>query len=82
LKFCINTFRWGDYIHEVWDSWYLDQRGVLLVAEITPKEIDTNDEKLIKTAGSPENRLSSVTNQVVVGGISCLRLSKGEADMA
>jgi GNAT superfamily N-acetyltransferase len=45
----------------------LDQRGVLLVAEITPKEIDTNDEKLIKTAGSPENRLSSVTNQVVVG---------------
>lgn len=45
----------------------MDQRGILLVAEITPKDIDPNDEKLIKTAGSPENRLSSVTNQVVVG---------------
>ena len=45
----------------------MDHRGVLLVAEIRPKDIDPNDKKLAKTAASPENRLSSVTNQVVVG---------------
>jgi hypothetical protein len=33
LRFCANTFEWGDYIDQVWDSWYLDQNGVLLVAE-------------------------------------------------
>jgi ribosomal protein S18 acetylase RimI-like enzyme len=33
LRFCANTFEWGDYIAQVWDSWYLDQNGVLLVAE-------------------------------------------------
>jgi len=38
-----------------------------LVTEITPKDIDLNEEQLTKTAASPENRLSSVTSQVVVG---------------
>ncbi len=33
LRFCINTFEWGDYIDQVWDSWYLDRSGILLVAE-------------------------------------------------
>ena len=32
-----------------------------------PKDIDPNDERLAKTAASPENGLSSVTRQVVVG---------------
>lgn len=38
-----------------------------MVAEITPKDIDLNDEQLAKTAASPENRLSSGTSHVVVG---------------
>lgn len=38
-----------------------------MVAEILPKDIDPNDEQLAKTAASPENGLSSVTSQVVVG---------------
>jgi ribosomal protein S18 acetylase RimI-like enzyme len=33
LRFCVNTFEWGDYIDQVWDSWYSDQAGLLLVAE-------------------------------------------------
>ena len=33
LKFCIHTFEWGDYIDQVWDLWYSDQAGLLLVAE-------------------------------------------------
>jgi ribosomal protein S18 acetylase RimI-like enzyme len=33
LRFCTDTFDWGDYIEQVWDSWRLDQNGVLLVAE-------------------------------------------------
>lgn len=33
LRFCINTFEWGDYIDQAWDFWYSDQSGVLLVAE-------------------------------------------------
>ena len=31
LSFCKNTFSWGDYIHEVWDSWI--QEGNLIVIE-------------------------------------------------
>ena len=33
MRFCVNTFEWGDYIDQVWDFWYSDQNGVLLVAE-------------------------------------------------
>ena len=33
LSFCSNTFGWGDYIDQVWDFWYRDRNGRLLVAE-------------------------------------------------
>ena len=33
LRFCVNTFEWGDYIDQVWDFWISDRNGVLLVAE-------------------------------------------------
>ncbi len=33
MRFCVNTFEWGDYINEVWDLWYYDKNGVLIVAE-------------------------------------------------
>ena len=32
LNFCKETFSWGDYIHEVWDSWENDN-GLLVVEE-------------------------------------------------
>ena len=31
LNFCTNTFSWGDYIHEVWDTWEND--GGLVIFE-------------------------------------------------
>jgi GNAT superfamily N-acetyltransferase len=33
LKFCINTFDWGDYIDQVWDLWFSESNGALIVAE-------------------------------------------------
>jgi GNAT superfamily N-acetyltransferase len=33
LRFCDNTFEWGDYIGDVWDLWYSERNGVLFVAE-------------------------------------------------
>jgi ribosomal protein S18 acetylase RimI-like enzyme len=33
LKFCTDTFEWGDYIDQVWDLWYLDRNGLLIVVE-------------------------------------------------
>jgi len=38
LKFCVNTFDWGDYIHHVWDSWYSDPNGQLIIAEYESEE--------------------------------------------
>ena len=32
LRFCVDSFRWGDYIHQVWDTWYFDPTGRLFVA--------------------------------------------------
>lgn len=33
LAFCKGTFSWGDYIDRVWDIWYFDKKGRLLVGE-------------------------------------------------
>jgi len=33
LKFCKDTFEWGDYIGTVWDFWLTDASGVLLVVD-------------------------------------------------
>jgi GNAT superfamily N-acetyltransferase len=33
FRFCTNTFEWGDYIEEVWDVWYSDPNGYLMIAE-------------------------------------------------
>jgi N-acetylglutamate synthase-like GNAT family acetyltransferase len=33
LSFCTNTFEWGDYIEQVWDEWYADPNGYLMIAE-------------------------------------------------
>jgi hypothetical protein len=33
LKFCTDTFEWGDYIEEVWDDWNSEPNGYLTVAE-------------------------------------------------
>lgn len=39
LAFCKGTFSWGDYIDRVWDIWFSDRRGRLLVGEHDGKRI-------------------------------------------
>jgi N-acetylglutamate synthase-like GNAT family acetyltransferase len=39
LSFCINTFRWGDYINRVWDYWYAEKNSQLFVVESGGKKI-------------------------------------------
>ena len=66
LAFCSNTFRWGDYIHEVWDTWYLNPNGMLLVAEIISNDICPGDTKFVEAADPLEVKsLTSVAHQVV-----------------
>ncbi|HEY7572798.1 MAG TPA: GNAT family N-acetyltransferase [Nitrososphaeraceae archaeon] len=36
LKFCVNTFDWGDYMDQVWNNWYSDSNGRLIIAEYEP----------------------------------------------
>ena len=38
LRFCTNTFEWGDYIEQVWDLWYSDPNGYLMVGEEEEEE--------------------------------------------
>ena len=39
LDFCQNTFSWGDYIADVWDTWSTDLRGQLLVGQLDQKPV-------------------------------------------
>ena len=36
LDFCKNTFSWGDYIHEVWDSWIREGNLIVIDHENSP----------------------------------------------
>ena len=50
LKFCIDTFEWGDYIDKVWDLWYSDQEaGLLLVAEEEEEKYNLHNKKQSST---------------------------------
>lgn len=42
LKFCTDTFTWGDYIDRVFDIWYQEPHGELLVAEESNDKVDKN----------------------------------------
>jgi ribosomal protein S18 acetylase RimI-like enzyme len=40
LQFCTDTFTWGDYIDRVFDIWYQEPHGELLVAEESNDKVD------------------------------------------
>jgi hypothetical protein len=42
LQFCTDTFTWGDYIDRVFDIWYQEPHGELLVAEESNDKVDRN----------------------------------------
>jgi GNAT superfamily N-acetyltransferase len=39
LAFCEQTWAWGDYIAEAWDSWLADAQGALLVASVAERVV-------------------------------------------
>jgi GNAT superfamily N-acetyltransferase len=39
LAFCQHTFDWGDYLHLVWDDWFADETGPLLVATLDEEPV-------------------------------------------
>jgi ribosomal protein S18 acetylase RimI-like enzyme len=39
LSYCVNTFDWGDYIDEVYDTWLGSPASLLLVAEVGGKPV-------------------------------------------
>ena len=42
LQFCTDTFTWGDYIDRVFDIWYQEPYGELLVAEESNDKVERN----------------------------------------
>jgi RimJ/RimL family protein N-acetyltransferase len=42
LRFCTDTFTWGDYIDRVFDIWYQEPSGELLIAEENDDKVDRN----------------------------------------
>jgi GNAT superfamily N-acetyltransferase len=43
LKFCSNTFEWGDYIDQVWDIWSADPHGKLYVVDHNERSKNNNN---------------------------------------
>jgi hypothetical protein len=42
LQFCTDTFTWGDYIDRVFDVWYQEPYGELIVAEESDDKVNRN----------------------------------------
>lgn len=48
LRFCQNTFEWGDYIENVWDYWLTDPSGRLFVATFEDKPVGMSHVAMVK----------------------------------
>lgn len=48
LKFCENTWEWGDYISLVWDRWIQDTDGKFIVASINEKPVGICRVRIVK----------------------------------
>jgi ribosomal protein S18 acetylase RimI-like enzyme len=67
LRFCANTFEWGDYIDQVWDLWYSDQDGLLLIAE--EEEYSSHNKKQSSVIAVSHVSLCPNKNHVWLEGI-------------
>jgi ribosomal protein S18 acetylase RimI-like enzyme len=61
LRFCTNTFAWGDYIDKVFDKWYNEPNGKLLVAENGVPNRSDNHSYLLNST-SLHSHIKSGTN--------------------
>ena len=60
LKFCTNTFNWGDYVDRVIDLWYREPYGKLFVADFNRAHIghiyqDPGKQRQIATTTNIDN---------------------------
>lgn len=48
LRFCQNTFEWGDYIANVWDFWLSDPSGKIFVATLEDVPVGMSHVEIVK----------------------------------
>jgi ribosomal protein S18 acetylase RimI-like enzyme len=48
MEFVRNTWPWGDYIPEVWDTWLADNRGKMFVLELEGKVVGMNHIRILE----------------------------------
>jgi len=48
LRFCQNTFEWGDYVQNVWDYWLADASGKIFVATFENKPVGMCHVEIVK----------------------------------
>lgn len=48
LRFCQNTFEWGDYVQNVWDYWLTDASGKIFVATFENKPVGMCHVEIVK----------------------------------
>ena len=74
LGFCADTFSWGDYIDQVWDLWFHDEHGRMLVAESNGMQVGVAhvascpDSQSIWLEGvrvRPEYRRSNIASRLI-----------------
>jgi RimJ/RimL family protein N-acetyltransferase len=58
LSFCTSTFHWGDYIDDVWDIWYSDPNGKLMVVE------EDNDDEYNKQPNKSSSSIIAAVSHV------------------
>lgn len=74
LSFCADTFSWGDYIDQVWDLWFHDEHGRMLVADSNGMQVgvahvascpDSQSVWLEGVRVRPEYRRSNIASRLI-----------------
>jgi ribosomal protein S18 acetylase RimI-like enzyme len=81
LAFCMQTWEWGDYLPEVWDTWMADPQGKLLVADYAGQPVAVVHAVMVApTEGwleglrtDPRYRRRGIATRLNDGAISMLR---------
>jgi N-acetylglutamate synthase-like GNAT family acetyltransferase len=71
LQFCTDTFTWGDYIDRVFDIWYQEPYGELIVAEENDVKVDRNGNSVHDPNSQPKtNNASTATANNIITNTS------------
>jgi ribosomal protein S18 acetylase RimI-like enzyme len=71
LQFCTDTFTWGDYIDRVFDVWYQEPHGELIVAEESDDKVNRNRNSADDPNGQLKtNNASAATSNNIITNTS------------